>query len=138
MKKQEKEKTAILEQLAKTPILQYACERAGVARANLYRWRQQDAEFNKKVASALNEGTEMISDMAESQLLSAIRDKNMTAIVFWLKNHHQAYADKLRISGDLTTQVNVLTLAQEKDIKKSLMLASLAIKKGKHNVKSKS
>lgn len=131
---QEKEKLAILEQLCKTPIVQVACERAGVARASFYRWKKEDKEFNKKVEKATDQGLGTINDIAESQLLSAIKDRNLTAIIFWLKNHHQAYTDKLKISGNLVTKNDVLTPEQEKSIKKALQLASLAIKKGKENV----
>ena len=137
MKNQSREKKLIIERLNKTPIIQFACEQTGVARATFYRWRKEDPKFNKDVESALNAGSDIINDMAESQLLSAIRDKNMTAIIFWLKNHHQAYTEKLKISGHLTTKNDVLTPEQEKSIKKALTLASLAIKKGKENVKSK-
>ena len=35
--------------------------------------------------------------MAESQLLSAIGDKNMTAIIFWLKNHHPTYEARIEV-----------------------------------------
>lgn len=136
--RQEKEKVAILEQLRKTPILQYACERASVPRSNVYRWRKEDPEFNKRVESALAESTDMVSDLAESQLLSAIKDRNITAIIFWLRNHSQIYTDKLNISGQLTTKQEALTPEQEASIKKALKLASLAIKKGKENVRNKS
>jgi hypothetical protein len=32
-----------------------------------------------------------MNDMAESQLLNAVRDGNMTGIIFWLKSRHKAY-----------------------------------------------
>lgn len=135
---QEKEKLAILDQLHKTPIIQVACERANVPRATFYRWRKKDKKFDKDVEEAINQGICTITDIAESQLLSAIKDRNLTAIIFWLKNHHQTYADKLKISGNLTTKNDVLTPEQEISIKKALKLASLAIKKGKENVRNKS
>jgi hypothetical protein len=138
MKNQSKEKKLLLERLHKTPIIQFACEQTGVARATFYRWRKEDPEFNKDVASALKEGSDFVCDLAESQLLSAIKDKNMTAIIFWLKNHSQIYTDKLKIDGNITTKYNVLTPEQEKNIKKALKLASLAIKRGKENVRNKS
>jgi len=120
--KNNKEKKFLIEQLRKTPIVQFACERSGVSRATYYRWLKQDKEFAKEAETALQEGTSLISDLAESQLLSAIKDRNMTGIIFWLKNHHQAYADKLRVTGKLTTE-NKLSKEQEASIRKALTLA---------------
>jgi hypothetical protein len=35
-----------------------------------------------------------MNDIAESKLLSAVKDGNMTAIIFWLKNNNPRYSDK--------------------------------------------
>ncbi|OGH13916.1 MAG: hypothetical protein A3H50_00030 [Candidatus Levybacteria bacterium RIFCSPLOWO2_02_FULL_37_10] len=51
------------------------------------------------VDEALFEGNLLVNDMAESQLLSSIRDKNMTGIIFWLRNRHPNYASKVELSG---------------------------------------
>ena len=80
-------KELLIEQLKKTPIVQVACEKVGVGRATYYRWRKEDEEFAKLADEAISEGNFLVNDMAESQLMSAIRDKNLTAIIFWLKHH---------------------------------------------------
>ena len=41
-KRQSKNKEQLLEILKKTPIVQIACEKAGVGRATYYRWRKDD------------------------------------------------------------------------------------------------
>lgn len=120
--KNNKEKKLLIENLRKTPIVQFACERSSVSRATYYRWLKQDDKFAKEAETAIEEGSGLINDMAESQLLSAIKDRNMTGIIFWLKNHHQAYTDKLKVSGELTTK-SKLTKEQEASIRKALTLA---------------
>ena len=124
-KRIEKDREILLEQLKKTPIVQLACEKTGISRATYYRWRKEDPEFAALADIAIEEGSLLINDMAESQLLSAIKDKNMTAIIFWLKHHHRAYATKIEISASTKDQDEVLSEEQEALIRHALELASL-------------
>jgi len=93
------QKKLVVEQLKKNPIIQFVCERSGVSRATFYRWQKEDADFTKEVNEAIKEGVALVSDVAESQLLSAIKDKNMTAIIFWLKNRHAAYTTRVEVNA---------------------------------------
>lgn len=114
-------KQSVLEQLKKTPIIQVTCEKLGIARATFYRWKKRDQAFSDAVDTALTEGAQLINDMAESQLITAIRNSNLTAIIFWLKNHHRNYSPKLEVTtknGDLP-----LTDEQKETIRKSLSMA---------------
>nr|MCW1949660.1 hypothetical protein [Candidatus Shapirobacteria bacterium] len=43
---------------------------------------------------AVRKGTLLVNDLAESQLISAIKDKNITAIIFWLKNNNPKYSER--------------------------------------------
>ena len=74
---------------------------------------------------ALEDGNKLINDMAESQLMSAIRDKNMTAIIYWLNHHHAAYATKMEITAKLKNDNEQLTPEQETLMVKALKLASV-------------
>ncbi len=114
-------KKDIVEQLKKTPIVQVSCEKLGISRATYYRWKKADSKFAKEVDTALAEGSELINDMAESQLISAIKRGNLTGIIFWLKNHHTTYSSKL----EMTTKSGDLPLTEEhKEImRKSLLMA---------------
>jgi len=123
-KRQSKNKEQLLEILKKTPIVQIACEKAGVGRATYYRWRKEDAEFAQQSDQALLDGSLLVNDMAESQLMSAIKDKNMTAIIFWLKHHHPAYLTRVEITSGQTKDP-MLTTEQEEVVKKALLLAGL-------------
>jgi hypothetical protein len=124
-KRQTKNKELLLEQLKKRPIVQFACEKSGIGRATYYRWRKEDPEFTEKADQALLEGSLLVNDMAESQLMSAIRDKNLTAIIFWLKNHHPNYATKVEVTAKLKADSESLTPEQEALVTKALQLAAL-------------
>lgn len=124
-KRQSKNKEQLLEILKKTPIVQIACEKAGIGRATYYRWRKEDSEFAKESDQALLDGSLLINDMAESQMMSAIKDKNMTAIIFWLKHHHPAYATKIEITASNKNQDIVLTDEQKELLNKALQMAAL-------------
>lgn len=123
-KRQIKQKELLLELLKKTPVVQIACEKAGVGRATYYRWRKEDAKFLDLSDQALLDGSLIINDMAESQLMSAIKDKNMTAIIFWLKHHHPAYLTKVEITSSQTKDPT-LTPEQEESVKKALIMAGI-------------
>lgn len=121
--KQQRQKEALCEQLKKTPIVQLACEKTGLGRATYYRWRKDDKDFAKDADEALHEGVKLMNDMAESQLLSAIKDKNLTAIIFWLKHRHKSYTQKFEV----TTRIEDRELTEEQQamVTKALNLGSL-------------
>ena len=102
--RQKKNKEAIVEKLKQSPIIQIACKKVGISRATYYRWRKQDKRFKKLADKAIYEGILLINDMAESQLISAIKDKHMTGIIFWLKNRHSAYADRIKVDANINNR----------------------------------
>lgn len=124
-KKKETTKKLIIEQLKKTPIVQVSCEKIGLGRATFYRWKKEDEAFSKDVDDALLEGNLLVNDLAESQLINAIKNSNLGAIVFWLKHHHPNYATKVEVTAHLKHQNEILTPEQEALVKRALKLASL-------------
>lgn len=125
IKRQSVQKKELLEKLKETPVVEVACRKIGIARATYYRWKINDEKFSKEADLALEAGSALVNDMAESQLLTAIKDQNMTAIIFWLKHHHPAYATKVEVTANLKNQNEVLTPEQEALVTKALQLASL-------------
>ncbi len=97
----EPNKILLLEQLQKAPIIESACQKTGVGRSTYYFWRREDPEFARLADDALEAGKQLVSDVAESQLIVSIKEGNITAIITWLKHHHQDYKPKLEISGQL-------------------------------------
>ena len=119
---QENLKEKLLEFLVKTPIVQIACEKIGIGRATYYRWIKSDPNFKDKAENAISTGKGLINDLAESQLISAIKDQNMTAIIFWLKNNHRSYKHKVELSGEVNTNRTALSEEEIEQIKKSFNL----------------
>lgn len=128
-----KSKDTLLEQLRKTPIVQIACDKAGVGRATYYRWRKDDQGFATTADQAIHDGSLLVNDMAESQLMAAIRDQNMTAIIFWLKHHHSRYATKVEVTAKVENLNQRLTSEQQKVVEEALRLAALQPDDGQTN-----
>ena len=124
--KNKKEKELLLEHLKKVPIIQIACEKVGISRATYYRWRKENKKFSNLADEAILEGSRLINDLAESQLMSAIRDKNMTAIIFWLKYHHPSYTTRVEVMAHLKQSNDELTSEQKSLIEQALKLAALS------------
>jgi ACT domain-containing protein len=118
-------KGLIIEKLKNLPIVQIACEKVGVGRATYYRWREDDPNFADNTNQAIQEGRRFINDMAESQLLSAIKDQNMTAIIYWLNHNHPIYATRVEIDAKLKMESEDLTPEQETIVNNALKLAGL-------------
>ena len=123
--KTNQQKQELLEILRRTPIVQTACQKVGISRATFYRWKLESKAFAQQAEKALAEGCELINDLAESQLLSAIKDRNMTALMFWLRNRHSSYAEKLQVMAKVESKDSPLTPAQRALIKKALSLAGI-------------
>lgn len=124
--RQIQEKPLILEQLRKTPIVQMACEKMGIARATYYRWRKDDEPFARAADQALMEGVLLMNDMAESQLLSAVRDGDMTAIMFWLRCRHASYGNKLQLNATVEHTDRSLTHEERAMIRKAMKLGGFS------------
>lgn len=121
--KKNKIRDTFLDHLRKIPIVQVACEKSGVSRNSVYRWKKEDTSFAKEMNTALKEGEELVSDMSESQLLNLIKEKNFPAIRFWLKNRSEKYKDRIEIT---TKKVeDELTPEQASVVAEALKLANL-------------
>ncbi|PIR73520.1 MAG: hypothetical protein COU40_02155 [Candidatus Moranbacteria bacterium CG10_big_fil_rev_8_21_14_0_10_35_21] len=127
------DKKAVLEQLAKLPIVQVACQKAGISRATYYRWRNEDKKFVSDADEAIADGVLMVNDLSESQLITAIKNNNFSAVRFWLQNRHKAYTNKVEVLERDRSDNQELTAEQKKVISEALRLASVQ----KHNDDSK-
>lgn len=126
VKKNKQLKNKLLDQLRRVPIVEAACQKAGISRQTFYRWKFEDQGFAKEVEKAIDDGRMLVSDLSESQVLSMIRDKNWQAISFWLKHHHPSYKTRIQIEGSLQMPQEELTPEQEELVKEALRLASLS------------
>lgn len=127
MKKNKKSKE-FLDQLKRIPIIQVACEKTGVSRNSVYRWRNEDEDFKKEMETALSEGEALVNDMSESQVLTLIKEKNFPAISFWLKHRHPKYKTRVEIEGSVDV-VKELSSEQEELVRKAFELSGIKTKK---------
>jgi ACT domain-containing protein len=130
-----KDKELIISQLKKTPIIQLACEKTGIGRATFYRWKTKDKSFSKRAEVAIQEGSLLVNDLAESQLLSSIADKNMTAIIFWLKHHHPSYETRVEIKQASSGMEEKLTKRQQEIVREALKLSQFELTSGNRDGK---
>ncbi len=112
-----------LEELKKVPIVQVACEKSGISRNTLYRWKRDDPEFAKALEDALVDGVAFVNDMSESQLLQLIKEKSFPAVRFWLNKRHSAYKDKLEVTSK--NEINELSPEQADVVRHALVLAQI-------------
>lgn len=132
---QAEDKKRLLAQLEKTPIVEAACSRVGLPRATYYRWRKDDQAFAVLCDETIERSIGRVSDLAESQLINAIKNQNMTAITFWLKHHSIRYRNRLEIDARVQTVQQELTPEQANLINEALQLAGIAANKGDENAK---
>ncbi len=118
-------KERLLEQLQKTPIVEAACKKIGLPRSTYYRWRKDDEDFADACDETIEISISRINDLAESQLINAIKEQNMSAITFWLKHHHSGYRNKLQLDARISTVQQELTPEQIETVGNALRLAGL-------------
>ena len=121
--KKNKVQNQFFEELMKVPIILVACEKIGVSRNSVYRWYKEDKKFAQKMDKAMSEGVAFVNDMSESQLLTMIKEKNWSAISFWLKHRNNNYKDKIEITTKEDNEE--LTPEQKKLIRQALKFSSL-------------
>lgn len=125
--KKNKLQDKFFEELKNIPIVQVACEKTGVSRNSVYRWKKEDKSFSKKMDQAMSEGVAFVNDMSENQLLVLIKEKNWSAISFWLRHRNDNYKEKIEITTK--DEDEQLTPAQKKIIKNALSLGARITKK---------
>lgn len=133
--KKSKLQNQFFEELAKVPIVQVACEKTGVSRNSVYRWRKEDKAFASKMDKALADGVALVNDMSESQMLTMIKEKNWSAISFWLRHRNDNYKDKIEVITKEESEA--LTPAQAKIVRQALRLAAITKSKSIKNINAK-
>lgn len=121
MKKSKIQQT-FLDHLRKIPIVLVACEKTGISRNSVYRWRKEDTLFASEMDDALEEGTELVNDMSESQLLTLIKEKNWSAVSFWLRHRNPKFKEKVEVTAKIVS--DALSPEQESIVREALKLAT--------------
>ena len=124
--RQEKLKQALLDQLRRLPIREVAYEKVGVSRMTCSRWRKASKKFAEAMDAASNEGREFINDLAESQVITLVRQGEIKALRLWLQHNSARYANKLELSGTIDTKELPMTKAEKALRLQALKYSSLS------------
>ena len=109
------QKKELLNLFRKNPVLQSICHRAGVSRATIYRWMEDDPTFAQFVKQAQSEGNEFVADMAKSQVIKQISEGNLTASFFWLKTRKKEEFAESVLHEHRMIRDDVITPEMEKE-----------------------
>ncbi len=120
--KKNKLRREFLNQLRKIPIVLVACEKSGLSRNSVYRWRKEDESFATEMDVALKEGEDLVNDMSESQLLTMIKEKNWSAVSFWLRHRNSKFRERVEVTTKVIS--DALSPEQESVVREALKLAS--------------
>ena len=124
MAKKERIRDLFLSELKRIPIVQVACEKTGISRNSVYRWKREDKKFHIAMDEALAEGEALVNDMSESQLLTLIKEKNWSAISFWLRHRNPRFKDKIEVTSKIDDD-GKLTPSQAATVREALKLAAI-------------
>jgi hypothetical protein len=91
MAKKNRLKDKFLEELAKTPIVQIACEKSGISRQTYYRWRKEDIDFSLEADNALSQGEDLVNDVAESTVIRGVQNRDTGWTKLWLSHRHNKF-----------------------------------------------
>jgi hypothetical protein len=86
----------ILEELERTPVIQVVCEKFGISRQTFYRWMNESEDSFNDVNKALGFGVGLVNDVAESNVLTGIKNKDPGYTKYWLSHRHEAYKKPFR------------------------------------------
>ena len=113
------DKNKFLEKLSTHPVVSVVCRNTGISKATV--WIEKDVTFKEKFDKAMTQGRESINDVAESVLLSLVKDKNIRAVEYWLTNNHDRYyrpkkaiAVDTRYGGIVSINYTVVDMPPEK------------------------
>lgn len=101
-------KSRFLRELENIPIVQTACEKIGISRNTVYRWKKEDPDFSKEFEERMEIGGDLVSDVAESHLLKAIQKGESWATRYWLSR----LSKKFRVSEEKIKTIYVNTIGQ--------------------------
>lgn len=101
-----------------TPLIEPACQKAGVSRSTYYRWRKEDSVFRKKADNVIGQGRLLVNDLAESKLMKLMKEDNLAAIKYWLDHNSKIYSEKKVYLSEivLKTLVEVLNRGNNSDV----------------------
>ena len=85
-------------------VVTNACKKAGVSRAQFYRWWNEDEKFRQQC----DDIQESAIDFVESELFKQIKEGNITGQIFYLKTKgkHRGYIEKTQVQQETTGSIS--------------------------------
>lgn len=108
----------IIESLEKTPIMEIACAKLKISRSTLYRWIESEPGFRIKVEEALDIGRSIVTDVAESHIISGVKEGDKAYVKYWLSNNCVRYKKNQPV---VEPEEEDLTDQEKEDIAKCMM-----------------
>lgn len=98
--------------------LSLTADALGIDRSTLWHWRKDYPELEKM----LNDYDESLGDLAESKLMMAINEGNLTAIIFYLKTKHKGrgYIEGQEIKATVQGAINGMSQEEAAEFIKQL------------------
>ena len=113
-KSEQLKKESLLKALEKSlGIVSTACEALGISRTTYYKYYNEDKEFKHSVDSI----SDITLDCAESQLFELIKEKNVTAIIFYLKTKgkKRGYIEKQEVNHN-SNNITGIRLISDREV----------------------
>lgn len=84
-------------------VITNACKKAGISRAQFYRYLNADEKFKTQVEDV----QEQAIDFVESELFKQIKNGNITGQIFYLKTKgkHRGYIEKTQIQQETSGSI---------------------------------
>jgi len=84
-------------------VITNACKKAGISRAQFYRYLNADEKFKQQVEDV----QEQAIDFVESELFKQIKNGNITGQIFYLKTKgkHRGYIEKTQVQQETTGSI---------------------------------
>lgn len=84
-------KDAIIDCLQKSPFIESACKKVGIARSTYYEWIKADKEFAAAAEEAMQVSRATTNDIVESALLGKVTEGHFGSMKFYLEHNHSNY-----------------------------------------------
>jgi hypothetical protein len=114
------DKKRFLEALEEIPIVSIASKRTGIAKSTIYRWKDRDVKFAKKMEEYLWRGRDSVTDKIESQLIKQADQGQPWAIKLWLGANCKRYVkprmDNIFLADDDRLQKIIVEVLKTREI----------------------
>jgi hypothetical protein len=94
MAKERDTRARIIEILEDTPLVSYACKKAGISRATYYRWMNDDLKFAEQVERAITMGRESSVEIGEAVIIKKMREGDLGATKYFLSFNSNRYTPR--------------------------------------------